>query len=151
MNTAEITFKSHGVTLLDAKEVQEAIQTIHSNFELKLAELEKERDEALILCDFKDKDIDACASVLSNVYSSGVNLEEFEGDVKHMLIDHVYASSTNGKTFEALHLEQQAKGVAQVQMILRGNDWEDDELQLTLASRVIELNIKAKALKEQVK
>ena len=47
MNTAEITFKSHGVTfdgvtLLDAKEVQEAIQTIHSNFELKLAELAEE-------------------------------------------------------------------------------------------------------------
>ena len=46
-------------------------------------------------------------------------------------------------------LEQQAKGVSQVQILLRGNDWEDDELQLTLASRSIELNIKAKALKEK--
>ena len=46
-------------------------------------------------------------------------------------------------------LKQQAKGVSQVQILLRGNDWEDDELQLTLASRSIELNIKAKALKEQ--
>jgi hypothetical protein len=75
----------------------------------KIAELEKERDEALILCDFKDKDIDACASVLSNIYSSGVNLEELERDVKYILIDHTYASSTNGKAFEAHNLEQQAK------------------------------------------
>ena len=51
--------------------------------------------------------------------------------------------------FEAHNLEQQAKGVSQVQILLRNNDWEDGELQLTLASRSIELNIKAKALKEK--
>ena len=52
---------------------------------------------------------------------------------------------------QASKLEQQAKGVSQVQILLQGNDWEDDELQLTLASRSIELNIKAEVLKEQVR
>jgi hypothetical protein len=47
VNKTEITFKNHGVTfegitLLDAEEVQVAIQTIHSNFEAEIAELEKE-------------------------------------------------------------------------------------------------------------
>lgn len=44
MNKTEITFKNHGVTfegitLLDAEEVQVAIQTIHSNFEAEIAAL----------------------------------------------------------------------------------------------------------------
>ena len=48
-NTSNITFKSHGVTfegisLLDAEEVQEAIQNIHSNFEAHANEIIQERD-----------------------------------------------------------------------------------------------------------
>jgi hypothetical protein len=51
VNKAEITFKNHGVTfegitLLDAEEVQEAIQTIHSNFEAEITALEKRLSNA---------------------------------------------------------------------------------------------------------
>jgi hypothetical protein len=51
--TASITFKSHGVTfdgisLLDAKEVQEALQNIHSNFEAQANEIIQERDSLAV-------------------------------------------------------------------------------------------------------
>ena len=50
--TTDITFKNHGVTsqgviLLDAKEVQEVVQTMHSNFESSMQELTKERDDLI--------------------------------------------------------------------------------------------------------
>ena len=50
MDTTDITFKSHGVTfegisLLDAEEVQLAIQNIHSNFEAHAHEIIQERDK----------------------------------------------------------------------------------------------------------
>ena len=53
MSTTSITFKSHGVTfdgisLLDAKEVQEALQNIHSNFEAQANEIIQERDSLAV-------------------------------------------------------------------------------------------------------
>jgi hypothetical protein len=87
----------------------------------KIAKLKKERDEALILCDFKDKDIDACTSVLSNVYSSGCDLQELEEDVKYILVDHIYASSTNGKALESYNLEQQAKALSNAHKVIVEN------------------------------
>ena len=109
------------------------------------------------------------AEVLSNALLHITELEKELSLTKDIIVAHQITDETGyidgvgwvenwsemeekvSNLLEAHNLEQQAKGVAQVQMILRGNDWEDDELQLTLASRVIELNIKAKALKEQVK
>ena len=51
-NKTEITFKNHGVTfdgvtLLDAEEVQKAIQTMHSNFEMAMQQVANERDELI--------------------------------------------------------------------------------------------------------
>ena len=51
--TTDITFTSHGVTfdgisLLDAKEVQEALQNIHSNFEAQANEIIQERDSLAV-------------------------------------------------------------------------------------------------------
>tara|TARA_R110000744_G_scaffold57010_3_gene120038 strand:- start:2854 stop:3060 length:207 start_codon:yes stop_codon:yes gene_type:complete len=52
-NKAEITFKSHGVTfdgitLLDADEVQKAIQAMHANFEMAIQQVASERDELMV-------------------------------------------------------------------------------------------------------
>ena len=62
-DTTDITFTSHGVTfdgisLLDAKEVQEAIQNIHSNFEDQANEIIQERDSLAAEVEQLKKQID---------------------------------------------------------------------------------------------
>ena len=61
--TTDITFTSHGVTfdgisLLDAKEVQEALQNIHSNFEAQANEIIQERDSLAVEVEQLKKQID---------------------------------------------------------------------------------------------
>jgi hypothetical protein len=115
----------------------------HKNrlLEKRISELEKERDEAVFLAEQRRQFI-----------VNGVEL----GYIPHPTIEEDKAANLtilmcgfdDSHAIEAHNLEQHAMAVAQVEILLRGNDWEDGELQLTLASRSIELSIKAEALKD---
>ena len=60
-NKTEITFKTFdGVTLLDAEEVQKAIQAIHSNFEIAMQQIANERDELIIEVEKLRGAVNAC-------------------------------------------------------------------------------------------